>query len=525
MDRKILAVVSSLIIGLVAPLLLAIPVYATFSSHKLMVDSIFTDYGSMNASQIDNFLNSFSSSCLSKNNHFSSPDPIGYSPSTGFKYGSKVSGGTVIYHAAQAYHLNPKVILATLQKESSVVSGTATYHCQYINTAMGYDCPDNGNCPRFPATESGFSKQVIWGTWLLKFSQQRSLGNVNWAEIHGSWDNSDDPPTFYSGPMTQGYRARVQGGSTAYYDGYTTIDGSSVHMDTGATASLYRYTPHFRGNQSFVNIYEHWFGSTINGMPILYNTAHPDGTLVRDITNDTVYLIIAQQLHHVPNLNVFASHNYSWDEVRPATPKDLTLTINSSNIAYQSGSLVRGTDDKVYDLQCSNYVCTKLHIASLAIFHELGFSSNQVLDISQATINGFANGADITSSSLHPKNTVIIDQSTKKVYLISVNQKNWIPNLKIFKANHFNWAYVETATSDDIQLNDGSNVVYPEGELLRANNSSDVYVIDQNDTDSTFAKRLITDQVVFKGLGYGPKDIFVDDPSMLPATTGAALTQ
>jgi hypothetical protein len=241
----------------------AVPAHA-FTANLVMDDSVFNNVTSMNVAQIDAFLNSFPSSCLSTNNHFLSPDPTGYSPSAGFIYGGNVSGGMVIYHAAQAYGLNPQVILATLQKESSVVSGTASYRCQYINTAMGYDCPDSGSCPQNPATESGFSKQVIHAAWLLKFGEQRSEGNVGWNIQKPGWDNSDDPGTCYGGPMTQGIRKRCSSGSSVYYDGYTTIDGVATHMDAGATAALYWYTPHFHGNQNFVSLFESWFGGTIS---------------------------------------------------------------------------------------------------------------------------------------------------------------------------------------------------------------------------------------------------------------------
>src|SRR5665811_915191 len=107
-----------------------------FLSNDLMDDIVFDNTNSMNITQVNAFLNQFPSSCISPNNGFSSPDPTGYSPSTGFTYGNNVSGGQVIYDAAQAYGLNPQVLLSSLQKESSVVSGTASYHCQYINTAM-----------------------------------------------------------------------------------------------------------------------------------------------------------------------------------------------------------------------------------------------------------------------------------------------------------------------------------------------------------------------------------------------------
>lgn len=263
---------------------------ADYNHNLIMDDATFGNTGSMNAAQINNFLNQFPSSCISPNNGFSSPDPTGYSPSTGYTYGGNVTAGQAISDAAQAYGLNPQVIIATLQKESSVVTGTASYHCTYINTAMGYGCPDSGSCPTNPATMSGFSKQIIHASWLLRFGQQRSLGNTGWNVQFNNypqggdhWDNSDDPPTTYGGPMTQGNRARVNGGSVAFYDGYTTIDGSSVHMDSGATAALYWYTPHFSGNQNFITIFTNWFGPTVSNGVVLGRDAGSPVSLVFNV--------------------------------------------------------------------------------------------------------------------------------------------------------------------------------------------------------------------------------------------------
>ncbi len=260
-----LAVIAAGLTGFV--LLLPTPrATASFNANNLLDDYVMENANSMSAAQIDAFFNAFPNSCLSQNNGFSTPDPTGYAPSTGYTYGNNVTAGAALAHVADGYGINPQVLIATLEKESSVVTGNASYHCQYINTAMGYDCPDSGNCPQNPATESGFSKQVVHAAWLLRFGEERSEGNTGWAEIHGNWNNSDDPGTCYGGPMTQGYRKRCSSDANAvYYDGYTTIDGSSVHLDTGATAALYWYTPHFHGNQLFVSIFESWFGPTTGG--------------------------------------------------------------------------------------------------------------------------------------------------------------------------------------------------------------------------------------------------------------------
>ncbi len=269
---------------------------ATFNPSYIISDGAFRDYNSMSAAQIDAFLNTFSSSCISTNKGFKAPSLTGYSPSTGFTYGASVSAGNIIYTAAQVYGLNPKVILATLQKEQSLVTGgggicsdpfTNTAKKRYT-AAMGYNCPDNITLHDYSGFElyrinstvvstvsstcvnraqtAGFSRQVIAATWKLKFNEERSKGNVAWDVQKSGWDNSDDPPTCYNGYMTPGNRARALNSGTGCdqvfpYDGRYTIDSTAVTMQSGATASLYYYTPHISGNTNFFNIFVGWFGN------------------------------------------------------------------------------------------------------------------------------------------------------------------------------------------------------------------------------------------------------------------------
>lgn len=270
----------------------------TFNSSMVIDDSTFDDANSMSAAQIDSFLNSFSSSCISPNSGFKAIDPTGYDPTNGFQYGGYVTAGQVIYDAAQAYGINPQVLITTLEKEQSLVTGENNFS-GYCNNgyqhkyaaAVGYGCPDSGSSYSYnglnlyqrngvtvsstgttcvnTAAKAGFSQQIIRAAWLLKFGEQRSEGNINWAVVKGNWNNSDDPQSCYSGPMTQGTWQRCPSGATDPYDGYTTIDGTATHMDSGGTAALYWYTPHFSGNQNFVSIFSSWFGPTYDRNPLV----------------------------------------------------------------------------------------------------------------------------------------------------------------------------------------------------------------------------------------------------------------
>lgn len=272
---------------------------AAFNQGNLIDDQVFDNTGAMNTSQVNSFLNSLPNSCISQNNGFSAPDPTGYTLSGGFTYGGAVSAGQVITDAAQTYGLNPQVLLTTLQKEQSLVDGSAGCSASRYAKAVGYGCPDGGSSYSYSygsggtlltplyyindvpvnspggticvnsAAKVGFSEQIIHAAWMLKFAEQRSEGNIKWnvqfnnfPQAGDVWNNSDDPQSCYSGPMTQGTFQQCPNGPSVYYDGYYTIDGTSILIQDGATAALYWYTPHFSGNQNFDTIFTNWFGST-----------------------------------------------------------------------------------------------------------------------------------------------------------------------------------------------------------------------------------------------------------------------
>ncbi len=265
---------------------------AQFDPNNLIDDGVFNNYGSMSAAGIDAFLNNnFPSSCISTDNGFAAPLPTGYNPTAGFTFGADASAGNIIYTAAQVYQINPQVLITTLEKEQSLVTGASSSGCTTLQytAAMGNDCPDavqpynysgfelysikgvpvtsvNGTCVNSQAA-AGFSEQIISAAWKLKFMQQRSEGNVSWNIVIPNWDNSNDPSNCFYPIMTSGYRQGALTGTTScttstYYDGYTTIDGSSVFITNGATGALYTYTPHFPGNENFVSLFSTWFGPT-----------------------------------------------------------------------------------------------------------------------------------------------------------------------------------------------------------------------------------------------------------------------
>jgi hypothetical protein len=216
-----------------------------YSNNNLIDDAVFDNSGSMDTAAIQAFLNKFPNSCL-KNYSSTMPDADPYKAY--FTYAGSGTAAQIIRRVADVWGINPQVILAKLEQEESLVRGNAGCPEWRYNSAMGMGCPDGGACPA-PGYE-GFTKQVTKGAWQLKWNKEAAIGNVNWQGNGG---------LTYGGYMTQGIRKRCNTCASVYFDGYATIDNTLVHMDTGATASLYRYTPHVPS--SFPVLFETFFGA------------------------------------------------------------------------------------------------------------------------------------------------------------------------------------------------------------------------------------------------------------------------
>lgn len=212
-------------------------------------------------------------------------------PSTGIpvsNYGKSTipsgakSAAQLIYDAAQAYSINPKVLLVKLGTESAgpLTSDVWPLKSQYTY-AMGAHCPDSGpggsaNCSTLYA---GFSIQMREAAKLLRDyltgMDQPWWGCIeNGKKVQCSWNrsNGSDPGGGYKVPGANNFilwNVRPSG-----------CGGSTILLSNKATAALYTYTPYqpnnaalnnmygtgdrcsAYGNRNFWRVYNDWFGMT-----------------------------------------------------------------------------------------------------------------------------------------------------------------------------------------------------------------------------------------------------------------------
>lgn len=348
----------------------------TLDNGNVISDGIMDASGSMSASNIDTWLNSFSGSCISPNSGFRAPSITGYSPSTSYTYGGLTTAGVVISTAAQVYGINPQVLLVRLESEEGMVRGDGTYGCGALamSAATGYDCAEsNGLTPYTIDSKNGappsmgggaygtttvqscvssmhavgFSAQVILAAWQLSFDQHRSEGQNNWYVSKPGWDNSDDLGFCYSNriPNTNGrkiYLCPNNQGVYAAYGGQYSIDGQTITIQNGATAAMYNYTPHVQTR--FFNLFTGWFGST-QGVGEILNNSLATNTLGPGTTMNAGDYIVSPNgkfvttMQYDGNLVTYAGSKAVWSSGTAGNFGNYAIFQNDGNfVVYNAGN-------------------------------------------------------------------------------------------------------------------------------------------------------------------------------------------
>lgn len=238
---------------------------SSWRAGNMISDPIFTNKSSMTVSQIQTFLNSKMPSCDtdgSEPSEYGGGTRADYGRANGnpppftclksywevpktkpsstvpkSNYGGKPrptgsrSAARLIYDAAQAYNISPKVLLVTLQKEQSLLTDEWPFKRQFLY-AMGAHCPDGPAGAQCDPNYSGFSLQMREGAELFRY---------------------------YIDNMTKSwwpYKKPFKDNSILWQDPNIQNCGSkTVYIQSKATAALYTYTPYQPNSAALANLY------------------------------------------------------------------------------------------------------------------------------------------------------------------------------------------------------------------------------------------------------------------------------
>lgn len=233
----------------------------------------------------------------------------------------------VIWQVCQWYGVNPQVALTIIEKESTFILGRTSGRSDgsiavpgansYATYAwlMGYAYTEDVNNPAknvcgvaTPGANpnkscAGFAAQLDNGIWAV----------ANWMNLANIQSTGND------------YGCGAWGGS--YRTDYTTrlCDGEWITPRSGATAALYRYTPHtgltggYSGNRAFYLIYNNWFGDGLTVSQFYLSDLRPAaGMMVNGsyvITNNTGASVTLDSVGLAGRLNTWDSgivRDFGW---------------------------------------------------------------------------------------------------------------------------------------------------------------------------------------------------------------------
>lgn len=229
----------------------------SYNSSNLIDNPTLTDSGTMSAGVIQTFLSNLNSGIKG----YSDVEACSAKIAPYYHHcGQRISAAQIIYDAAHAYGINPRAILATMEKEQSLVTDPTPSSSQ-INCAMGYN-----SCSGY----SGFFTQVDNGTWVLRYNYEGAMRHSTWlAWYPGSGYPCSAKTSLYSTGLYPGNRVTF---ADPHYSGdpFSTSKPVAVTLANAATASLYCYTPYvgpysatgYSGSYNFVYYFQLWFGST-----------------------------------------------------------------------------------------------------------------------------------------------------------------------------------------------------------------------------------------------------------------------
>ncbi len=407
-----------------------------FYPHEIITNSDLLDYNSMDLAAISEFLNSQSG--VLKN--YKALDV----------YGIERSAADIIYNAAQTYKINPRWILATLQKEQSLITNPSP--SQYnLDWAMGYAvCDSCSVTDSRVAVYKGFGIQVDRATWRIKYYYEN--------------------PEKFNFQVGQMYN----------------VDGLDVLIYNQATANLYNYTPHIHGNYNFWLIWNRWFAKI-----------YPDGSLLQQEDEPGVWLIQNGKRRPFWSKTALTSR-YDENKIINVSRNDLQRYEIGYPIKYPNYSLLKSSDNKIY-LIVNN---EKKQIESDEVFKSIGYNPSEIIKVTDEELSYYEEGRMITMNSLYPQGALLQDNKTGGVYYVEDGIKYPILAKEIMVANYKNYK-LTPVSSDELNkyVTAANGIKFFDGTLIKTADDSRVYVI------SNGQRRWLANEQTFNQLGYKWSDV------------------
>ena len=340
----------------------------------------------------------------------------------------------VIWRVANSYKINPKYLLALLQKEQSLVEGSTPSQNQ-LDWATGFAVCDS--CSKNDPSIQGFKGFANQLEWAAKQHREKYLIQL-----------------LANGQTISGKKVGKS----------VLIDGLEVTPANQATAMLYTYTPHLHGNLNLWRIWKRWF-----------SLVYPNGSVVRGKPSGKTYLIYMGEKREFATPDVLASMTDP-DKIIETSDTDLTAYPDGEAMLFPKYSLLRTEDGSLYLLVSDG----KRKIASMSVFRKLGFVEDEIVDVKLSEIADIPDLDPITSASAYPQGALIKVASISTVWYVENSVKHAIPD-GIFLNLYFTGRPIKYVTKKTLaSFTTGDPYQLHSSELVRGKSSPAVYVVENS---------------------------------------------
>ncbi len=182
----------------------------------------------------------------------------------------------------------------------------------------------------------------------------------------------------------------LSGGANLYFKEGTLIKGSGPDVfvidQTGPGAYVKRkitsiqfFTGLGYTESDIIRVPDSALGAT-NGSDISDNSRHPDGTLVKQLEGNSIYLVEDGKIRLIGSPGVLISNRFRTDRVKTATVTDLSSGVGP-NVDFREGAVLKGSGANVYVVDSTDSGIKKRRIASSSAMIELGYKNSDIITV------------------------------------------------------------------------------------------------------------------------------------------------
>lgn len=369
----------------------------------------------------------------------------------------------IIWRVATTYKMNPKYLVALLQKEQSLVEDPSPRPGQF-DWATGYAVCDacQKDDPRIQEFK-GFASQLEWAA---KQHREKYLIQL----------------------LSRGITIGGQGVGKSMV-----IDGQNITPVNNATAMLYTYTPHIHGNLNLWRIWNRWF-----------HLSFPDGSIVRGQSSGKTYLIrFGLKRPFASNAVVLSMTDEK--KILSAKDEDLEAYPTGTIIRFPQYALLQTPDHKRYLIVGDS----KRAIQNMDVFQKFGFNEDEVQDVSPEDIVSYEDGAPITDKTAFPQGVLVKTKDHPGVWYVEDGVRHALVD-GVFLGLYFEGRQIKTIKPEILtSYIEGEPYQLHDGELVRTPQAASVYVVENS------ILRPIPSADIFETTGWKWKNVITVPPSVL----------